>query len=128
MQNYIRRQSYILHGVRQCVRDYETRYRYTSELSGGQRYAFRKKIPGLMKKENNGAIMTEFIGFRAKMYAVRMNSKKDIKKAKGIKSNIVTRMITFDYYTRCLKRRDYMTHRIQSCIRSKLHEIYTISE
>jgi len=29
--------------------------------------------------------MTEFVGLRAKMYAVRLDGKKDIKKAKGIK-------------------------------------------
>jgi len=45
-----------------------------------------KKISGLVKDKNNGAIMTEFIG-RAKMYAVRVDGKKDTKKAKGIKYN-----------------------------------------
>ncbi|XP_025075200.1 uncharacterized protein LOC112552929, partial [Pogonomyrmex barbatus] len=61
-----------------------------------------KKVPGLMKDENNGAIMTEFVGLRAKMYAVRVDGRKDVKKAKDVKNNIVARTITFDDYTRCL--------------------------
>jgi len=59
-----------------------------------------KKVPGLIKDENNGAIMTEFVGLRAKMYAVRVDGKKDTKKVKGVKSNVVARTITFDDYTR----------------------------
>jgi len=55
-----------------------------------------KKVSGLMKDENNGAIMTEFVGLRAKMYAVRMDGKKDTKKVKDIKNNVVARTITFD--------------------------------
>ena len=57
-----------------------------------------------MKDENNDAIMTEFIGLRAKMYAVRVDGKKDTKKIKGIKNNVVARTITFDDNTQCLKR------------------------
>ncbi|KAL6416803.1 hypothetical protein ACFW04_014829 [Cataglyphis niger] len=75
-----------------------------------------KRILGLMKDENNGAIMTEFVGLRAKMY-----------KIKGVKSAVVARMITFDDYARCL-RRDIEITREQSCLRSKLHEMYSISE
>ncbi|KYQ49525.1 hypothetical protein ALC60_11402, partial [Trachymyrmex zeteki] len=86
-----------------------------------------KKVPGLMKDENNGTIMTEFVGLRAKMYALLVDGKKDTKKAKGVKNNVVARTITFDDYTRCLNEEIEMTRR-QSCIRSKLHEVYTISE
>ncbi|KAG5332831.1 SETMR methyltransferase, partial [Acromyrmex charruanus] len=70
----------------------------------------------LMMNENNGALMIGFIGFRAKMYAVTMNSKKDTKKVKSVKT------ITFDDYTRCLNAEMEMIRR-QSCIRSKVHNI-----
>jgi len=52
--------------------------------------------------------------------------KRTRKKVKDIKSNVVARTITFDDYTRCLQ--DEIEMRTQSCIRSKLHEMYTISE
>ena len=45
-----------------------------------------KKVPDLMKDENNGTIMTEFVGLRAKMYALRVDEKTDTKKAKEIKT------------------------------------------
>jgi len=45
------------------------------------------------------AIMTEFVGLRAKMYALRVEGKKDMKKAKSIKSNIVATSITFENYS-----------------------------
>ncbi|KYN08269.1 hypothetical protein ALC62_00752 [Cyphomyrmex costatus] len=86
-----------------------------------------KKVLGLVKDENNGAIMTEFVGLRAKMYALRVQGKKDRKKAKSVKSNVVARSITFDDYTRCLNDAIETTRR-QSCIRSKLYEVYMISE
>jgi len=61
------------------------------------------------------------------MYGLRVNDKKDTKKAKGVKNSVVTRTTTFDDYTRCLNEEIEMTRR-QSCIRSKLHEVFTVSE
>ncbi|XP_025271321.1 uncharacterized protein LOC112639961 [Camponotus floridanus] len=86
-----------------------------------------KKIFGLMKDENNGALMLEFVGLRAKMYALRVEGRGDTKKSKGVRSSVVTRTLTFDDYERCLRREIEMT-REQSCLRSKLHEVYTVRE
>jgi len=55
--------------------------------------------------------MAKFIGLRAKMYAMRVGDKKDTKKAKGVKNNVVERTITFDDYMRCLNEEIEMTRR-----------------
>ncbi|KYN22663.1 hypothetical protein ALC57_04933 [Trachymyrmex cornetzi] len=115
----------------ECKDIYETMKRDiarfdTSDYPADNAYGMslaNKKVPGLMKDENNDMIMTEFVGLRAKMYALKVDGKKDTKKAKGVKNNVVAR----DDYTRCLNDEIEMTLR-QSCIRSKLHEVYTISE
>ncbi|KYN08231.1 hypothetical protein ALC62_00782 [Cyphomyrmex costatus] len=102
----------------------------TSDYPANNAYGMplaNKKVPGLMKDENNGAIMTEFVGLRAKMYALRVDGKRDTKKANGVKSSVVARTISFEDYTRCLKEDIEMTRR-QACIRSKLHRVYTVSE
>jgi len=41
-----------------------------------------------MKDENNGVIITEFVGLRAKMYILYVEGKKDTKKAKGVKNKL----------------------------------------
>ncbi|XP_020299268.1 uncharacterized protein LOC109863417, partial [Pseudomyrmex gracilis] len=86
-----------------------------------------KKVPWLIKNENNGAVMTEFASLRAKMYATRVGDRKCTKKVKGVKRNVVAKMITFDDYVRCLRNATKLT-RQQSCIRSQLHEVFTMSE
>ena len=55
-------------------------------------------LPGLIKDENNGTVMTEF-GLKAKMYTLRIEGKKDTKKTKDDKSNVVVMSITFEDYT-----------------------------
>jgi len=68
----------------------------TTDYAVDNAYGFplvNKKVPGLMKDENNGAILTEFVGLRVKMYALSVDDKKDTKKVKGVKSNVVVKFV-----------------------------------
>ncbi|XP_071055058.1 uncharacterized protein [Onthophagus taurus] len=84
-----------------------------------------KAVLGLMKDENSGRIMSEFIGLRSKLYANRVCSGRITKKAKGVKKAVVKRKITFEHYLECLtsKRDIYMK---QYLFRSQKHSIYTM--
>jgi len=55
-----------------------------------------KNVPDQMKDEKNSAIITEFVGLRAKMYV----DGKDTKKIKSVKSNVCS--TNYNDYTRCL--------------------------
>ena len=62
---------------------------YTSDYPMDNAYGMplaNKKVSD--KGQKNGAMMTEFVDLREKMYAVRVNGKKEIKKAK-VKSIVV---------------------------------------
>lgn len=88
---------------------------------------FNEKVIGVMKDENSGKIVKEFIGLRSKMYTYKMHEKsKVIKKAKGIKKHILNNKITFNDYKRCVEK-DFILIKRQVTIRSHLHNIYTIS-
>jgi len=77
-----------------------------------------------MKDENNGTIITEFVGLRAKMYTLDVDGKKYTMKTK---ITFIARSITFDDYMQCLNNEIEMKRR-QSCVTSNLHEVYTILE
>ena len=86
-----------------------------------------KKVLGLMKDECNGKIVTEFAGLRSKMYSVRVEDEDRIKKAKGLKSNVIKKTITFDHFKDCLFNNKEIT-REQRKICSKFHMVYTEKE
>lgn len=87
-----------------------------------------KKIPGLFKDELNGTILAEFVGLRAKCYAVRtLVPGEGMKKSKGVKKNVLKRKITFDDYVECIKKNCEIIRK-QNTIRSISHNVYTIEQ
>lgn len=97
-----------------------------------------KKNLGLMKDENGGEIMCEFIGLRSKMYAYRMYFREEVKKAKGeklkevvkkakgVKRCVLDNRITFQNYKDCLLQNCELK-RTQMTFRSIYHNMYTLS-
>src|SRR6266516_3889462 len=61
-----------------------------------------KGVIGKFKDECAGIPMREFIGLRAKMYALEIEDGKVTKKAKGVPKNVVNNEITIDTYRECL--------------------------
>lgn len=86
-----------------------------------------KKVPGLMKDENNGKCMTEFVGLRSKMYSVRVDKKDAMKKAKGVKKYVLNKKINFNDYLDCIFKNCIIAHD-QNSIRSKSHQVFTIQQ
>ncbi|KAK5648872.1 hypothetical protein RI129_003764 [Pyrocoelia pectoralis] len=84
-----------------------------------------KKIPGLMKDENRGRIMTEFVGLRAKMYAYEVDEKLT-KKSKGSTLSSI-REITINDYKNALFN-ILSIKREQNLIRSKKHTVFTLKQ
>lgn len=106
-----------------------------------------KKVVGLMKDENNGCIMSEFIGLRSKMYTYKVceiEKKKEqninyadnheliellktIKKVKGVKYAAIKNYITFqDFYKTLFEQSTFSI--IQNSIIAKNHEIFSIQQ
>ena len=79
-----------------------------------------------MKDELNGEIIEEFVGLRTKMYSLK-TKKEEIKKAKGVKKNIVKKDISHQDYVYCLFEERKFMHTIQT-IRSFKHQLPTIKQ
>lgn len=92
-----------------------------------------KKVPGKFSDELKGEIITEIVGLRSKCYAIRIKTDKNkgvqkniIKKAKGVKRNVLAKHVSFNDYYNCVKE-NCIELRKQYTIRSKRHNLYTIS-
>ena len=84
-----------------------------------------KKVIRSMKDELEGAIMTEFVALRPKLYSYRKLDGMEDKKCKGIKRCVVKKTLTFEDYKDCLFNPDAI-YRSQLMFRSSKHEVHTI--
>ena len=83
-----------------------------------------KKVIGVFKDELGRKIMIEFCILRVKAYAYRLNDDTEIKKAKGTKTCIVKRELTFKNYADSLFNNDVIV-KSQQRFRSDHHRVYT---
>ena len=82
-----------------------------------------KKVLGKMKDKRRGLAIKEVVAVRLKMYSVLKAGKKNIRKAKGVKKNVIEKEITHEHYKEALiKGKQYM-HKMK-ILRSEGHEMY----
>ena len=84
----------------------------------------KKKVIGLMKDEQVGNIITEFVTSRPKTYSYLTDDGKEDKKAKGTKKCAIKKMIKFNDYKKCLLNDEVILKSQQRFI-SKKHDVYT---
>ena len=86
-----------------------------------------KKVPGLMKDELGGKIMTEFAALRPKTYSYSMEDDgKHLakKKAKRTKKCVIKRVLKFNDYKDCLLNNEIIL-KSQQRFKSEAHNLYT---
>ena len=82
-----------------------------------------KKVIGKMKDEFKGKIISEFVGFKSKMYSLIAVDSEEVKKAKGVNKNIVKK-IRHKEFAEVLFNKKMIRHKMKR-IQSKLHRIGT---
>lgn len=98
----------------------------TSDYPKNNVYGFplvNKKVIGMMKDENCGKIMKEFIGLGSKMYSLDIQNEKDVKKSKGVKKYVLDKY-SIASYRNCLFNQSVIYDNMLT-FKSKIHEIYT---
>ena len=102
----------------------------TSDYPENNRFGMprcNKKVLGLMKDECSGCMAVECVCVRSKLYGLRMANGEEQKKAKGVKTSVVKKTITFDDYLNCLMNYTEIKRK-QITFRSKNHDVFTIEQ
>ena len=81
-----------------------------------------KKVIGKFKDEAAGIPIVEFIGLRSKMYSYVKDNEETARTAKGVKKQVIKKIITHDNYKEVLFNNKQMRHTMKT-IRSKNHQL-----
>jgi len=84
--------------------------------------ARNKKVLGKMRDECGGEPIEEVVALRPNMYSIK-KAKSNVKKAKGVKKNVIEKQITHEHYKEALFGRKQYMHKIK-ILRSEGHEMY----
>ena len=76
-----------------------------------------------MKDECGGGAIEEVVAVRPKMYSIKKEDKKNLRKAKGVKKNVIKKEIAHEQYKEALIGRKQFMHKMK-ILRSEGHEMY----
>ena len=82
-----------------------------------------KTVLGKMKDECGGLAIEEVVAVRSKMYSIKKSDKKNIRKAKGVKKNVIEKEITHEHYKEALIERKQYMHKMK-ILQGEGHEMY----
>ena len=97
-----------------------------------------EKVVGMFKNEAAANNITHFVGLSSKLYSYLMEIKygkngklkepeeDEIRKAKGVKKNVIKKSLTFEDYKKCLFSEEKVLQEM-NIIRSKNHDIYSMN-
>ena len=97
---------------------------FTPNHPSGIPTGINKKVPGMFKDETGGEIIEEFVGLRAKLYAIKKLDGEEEKKCKGVKRNVIRNKISFNDYKDVLFSEKEVL-RMMNVIRSRKHNLFT---
>ena len=91
-----------------------------------------EKVIGMFKNEAAANSITHFVGLSSKLYSYLIENygKKEkideIRKAKGVKKNVIKKSLTFEDYKKCLFSEEKVMKEM-NIIRSQNHDIYSMN-
>ena len=99
---------------------------YPENHPSGIKTGVNKKVIGKFKDEAAGRQITHFVGLRPELYCFEIEDKGEIRKAKGVKKNVIKKSLPFEDYKKCLFSEEEVMKEM-NIIRSQNHEIFSMT-